>query len=168
MYIIWQNKLYCSLSLYFKKFHTWHQNENNTSEVHHQYVVTLQGFKSVFIRITFENERLWVPFFFAKKDCEKFSLNNAQTLTASFKYFLWFYMVWRTGYSLSEALILASIIPKYVDRSFIELQVQCKKTTSVHQFCFNFLYWTLNSMSNLLSYFAIKEWGLLTKNNLYY
>ena len=35
-----------------------------------------------------------------------------------------------TGKSLSEALILASINPKYDDRLFIELQVQCMKNTS--------------------------------------
>ena len=35
-----------------------------------------------------------------------------------------------TGYSLSEALILASINPKYGDRLFIELQVKYKKTIS--------------------------------------
>ena len=35
-----------------------------------------------------------------------------------------------TGYSLSEALILASINPKYDNRLFIELRVHYKKTTS--------------------------------------
>mgnify|MGYP001270010502 CR=1 FL=1 len=35
-----------------------------------------------------------------------------------------------TGKSLSEALILASIIPKYDDRLFIELPVQYMKNTS--------------------------------------
>ena len=35
-----------------------------------------------------------------------------------------------TGKSLSEALILESVNPKYDDRLFIELQVQYKKNTS--------------------------------------
>ena len=35
-----------------------------------------------------------------------------------------------TGYSLSEALILESIKPKYDNRLFKELQVQYKKTIS--------------------------------------
>ena len=34
-----------------------------------------------------------------------------------------------TGKSMSEALIFASINPQYDNRLFIELQVQCKKTT---------------------------------------
>ena len=38
-----------------------------------------------------------------------------------------------TGYSFSEAFILASINPKYDSRVFIELRVQYEKTTtSVH------------------------------------
>ena len=35
-----------------------------------------------------------------------------------------------TGYSLSEAFILASINPKYDNRCFIELRAQYEKTTS--------------------------------------
>ena len=58
-----------------------------------------------------------------------------------------------TGKSLSEALILASINPKYDDRLFIELRVQYMKTTSSeHSELVVFKYWTRNSMNNLLSY----------------
>ena len=75
--------------------------------------------------------------------------------------------------SFSEALILASINPKYDKRLFIELRVQYKKSTSsehvVHtnwflfwhseQFIYTtcselvvFVYWTGKSMNNLLTY----------------
>ena len=84
-----------------------------------------------------------------------------------------------TGKSFSEALILASTNPKYDKRLFIELRVQYMKTTSseyvVYINCFElsiqkqkticvhhmfwerselaiFMYWTGNSMNNLLSY----------------
>ena len=48
----------------------------------------------------------------------------------------WLKSCFYTGYSLSEALILASINPKYDNRLFVELRVQYKKTTSlVHSCC---------------------------------
>ena len=50
-----------------------------------------------------------------------------------------------TGKSLSEALILASINPKYDYRLFIELQVQYMKITSSEHVLFrSFLPWMLN------------------------
>ena len=84
-----------------------------------------------------------------------------------------------TGKSLSKALILAATNPQYVKRLFIELQVQYMKTTSSEngenmlcsqivlnvntktkkQFVYTtcselavFVYWTCNSMNNLLIY----------------
>ena len=75
--------------------------------------------------------------------------------------------------SLSKALIFASTNPRYDDRLFIELRVQCQKTTSsVHfvytnwflfwyseQFMYTtcselwiFMYWTGDSMDIILSY----------------
>ena len=81
-----------------------------------------------------------------------------------------------TGKSISEALILESVNPQYDDKLFIELQDQYKKNTSsqhvVYKNCFEcqnkkqflyttcselvfFLYWTFNSMNNLLSYYGL-------------
>ena len=80
-----------------------------------------------------------------------------------------------TGKSLSEELILASTNPQYDKRLFIDLPVQYMKTTSSEhvvyincsecqnknkkQFVYTtcselgiFMYWTCNSMNNLLSY----------------
>ena len=73
-----------------------------------------------------------------------------------------------TGKSFSEALILKSINPQYDDRLFIESRVQYKKIPSsehvVYKDCFEcqnkkqcsqlgiFLYWTRDSINNLLSY----------------
>ena len=73
-----------------------------------------------------------------------------------------------TGKFFSEALILASPNPQYYKRLFVELPVQHMKTTraehgqnmartcSAHvlpMFCACvFMYWTGNSMNNLLSY----------------
>jgi hypothetical protein len=76
-----------------------------------------------------------------------------------------------TGKSLSEALILASINPLYDNRLFIELQEkykfstcfvhklfrmskQTKKTNLCTQHVLN-LYFSYNSMNNLLSYYAL-------------
>ena len=64
-----------------------------------------------------------------------------------------------TGKSLSEALILAATNPQYVKRLFMELRVQYMKTTSSEQVVYItcsefvvFMYWTCNSMNNLLTY----------------
>ena len=89
-----------------------------------------------------------------------------------------------TGKSLSEALILALTNPWYDDRLFIELRVQyikiassehevdhvvlnvktkTKKPICVHNMfstCSelgSFMYWTRNSMNNLLSYFRLSD-----------
>ena len=95
-----------------------------------------------------------------------------------------------TGKSFSEAHILASTNPQYEKRLFIELRVQYMKITSSkhvvninwflfwhsEQFMYTtctgsviFMYWTRNSMHNLLSYCVLvdarKE--LLTKIYLY-
>ena len=77
-----------------------------------------------------------------------------------------------------EALILGSTNPQYDKRLFIELPVQYKKTTSSEhivytdcsecqnkiQFAYTtcselvvFLYWTGNSMNNLLSYGGLND-----------
>ena len=80
---------------------------------------------------------------------------------------------------MSEALILASTNPQYDDRLFIELQVQYMKIPSsehvVYTNCFFlfwhseqfmyttcselviFMYWTRNSMNNLLSYCGLVD-----------
>ena len=81
-----------------------------------------------------------------------------------------------TGKSLSEALILMTITPKYDDRLFITWQVQHMKNTSSVHVCTKivlsakkktnlmytictelivFLYWSRNWMNNLLSYFSL-------------
>ena len=78
-----------------------------------------------------------------------------------------------TGYYLSEAIIPASINPKYGNRLFVEFQVQYKKTTfCVHQIVLNvkkaikytlfggaelvvFSYWTNKSTNNLSLYFGL-------------
>ena len=78
-----------------------------------------------------------------------------------------------TGKSFSEALILASTNPQYDKRLFIELQVQymkipssehvvyinCSECQNQKKFVYTtcselvvFMYWTRNSMNNLLSY----------------
>ena len=78
-----------------------------------------------------------------------------------------------TGKSLSKALILASTNPQHDKILFIELPVQYKKTTSSEdcilfwhseQFVYTtcsehvvFLYWTGNSMNNLLSYCGLDD-----------
>ena len=83
-----------------------------------------------------------------------------------------------TGKSFSEALILASTNPQYGKRLFIELRVQYIKTTSSEhvvytnwflfwhseQFMYTtsselaiFMYWTCNSMNNLLSYCGLVD-----------
>ena len=83
-----------------------------------------------------------------------------------------------TGKSLLEALILASTNPQYDKRLFIDLQVQYMKITSSehvvyitcsecqnkNQFMYTtcselviFLYWSRNSMSNLLSYCGLVD-----------
>ena len=88
-----------------------------------------------------------------------------------------------TGKSLSEALIFASTNPQYDDRLFIELQVQYMKirssnlgrTCCVQKLFFTFraiyvhnmfspcselgifMYWTCNSMNNLLSYCGLVD-----------
>ena len=85
-----------------------------------------------------------------------------------------------TGKSFSEALILASTNPQYDKRLFIDLPVQYMKTTSsVHVVYINcsecqnknkkqivyttcselaiFMYWTFNSMNNLLSYCGLVD-----------
>ena len=59
-----------------------------------------------------------------------------------------------TGKYLSEALILASTNPQYDNRLFIELWVQYMKTTSSEHV---FMYWTRNSMNNLLSYSGLVD-----------
>ena len=85
-----------------------------------------------------------------------------------------------TGKSLSEALIFASTNPKYDNRLFIELPVQymkipnsehgenMRRTCCAHKLFFAFIlasrtifvhnmYWTRNSMNNLLSYFGLVD-----------
>ena len=84
-----------------------------------------------------------------------------------------------TGKSFSEALILASTIPQYDKRLFIELQVrymniassehfvyincsecQNKKNQFVYTTCSelaSFMYWTRNSMNNLSSYCGLVD-----------
>ena len=81
-----------------------------------------------------------------------------------------------TGKSLSEASILAPTNPQYDNRLFIKLRVQYKKTTSsVHVYTFFlfwhsehnlyttctelvvFMYWTRNSMNNLLSHCGLVD-----------
>ena len=83
-----------------------------------------------------------------------------------------------TGKSFAEALILVSTNQQYDKRLFIELPVQYMKiTSSVHvvytncsecknkkQFVYTtctelavFLYWTCNSMNNLLSYCGLVD-----------
>ena len=54
-----------------------------------------------------------------------------------------------TGYSLSEAFILASINPKYDSRLFIELQAQYEKTSSsVHVvLTFTTIRWTQHDLN---------------------
>ena len=62
-----------------------------------------------------------------------------------------------TGKSLSEALIFASINPKYDDRLLIELQVQYMKIPSSEQFMYTtcselgvFMYMTGDSIINII------------------
>ena len=82
-----------------------------------------------------------------------------------------------TGKSLSEAFILTSTNPQYDKRLFIDLPVQYMKTTGEHvlhtncflfwyseQFMYTtcselgiFMYWTGNSMNNLLSYCGLVD-----------
>ena len=88
-----------------------------------------------------------------------------------------------TSKSLSEALIFASTNPQYDERLFIELQVQCMKIPSSNLgrtccvqklfltfrtiYVYNmfstcseleiFMYWTRNSMNNLLSYCGLVD-----------
>ena len=85
-----------------------------------------------------------------------------------------------TGNSFSEALIFASTNPQYDKRLFIELQVQYMKIASSEyvvfincsecqnknkkQFVYTtcselgiFMYWTGNSMNNLLSYCGLVD-----------
>jgi hypothetical protein len=86
-----------------------------------------------------------------------------------------------TGEYFSEALILASTIPQYDKRLFIKLQIQYMKIASsehvlyincsewqkkpkkqkfVHTTCSEiafFMYWTRNSMNNLLSYCGLVD-----------
>ena len=84
---------------------------------------------------------------------------------------LWISRVMRTGKSMSETLILESVNPQYDERLFIEFQEKYKFTTCCVQkffFCFCFdipnnictqhvvkLYFSWNSMNNLLSYCGI-------------
>ena len=81
-----------------------------------------------------------------------------QTFTDHIKY-----QICSTGKALLEALILASSNPQYDKRLFSDLQVQYMKiTSSEHAVYINwckqtpklviFMYWTRNSMNNLLSY----------------
>ena len=85
-----------------------------------------------------------------------------------------------TGKSLSQALILSSTNPQYDNRLFIKLPVQYMKITtsehvvytncflflfwhseqSMYTTCFEleiFIYWTFNSMNNLLSYYGLVD-----------
>jgi hypothetical protein len=80
--------------------------------------------------------------------------------------------------SFSEALILASLNPQYDKRLFIELQVRymkiassehvvyinCSECQNKKQFVYttcseltSFMYWTRNSMNNLLSYCGLVD-----------
>ena len=76
-----------------------------------------------------------------------------------------------TDKSLSEALFLPSTNPQYDNRLFIELRVQYMKTTSSEHvvyincsecqnkktICVVLMYWTRNSMNNLLSYCGLVD-----------
>ena len=89
-------------------------------------------------------------------------------------------LMFRTGKSFSEALILESVNPQYDDRLFIDSWLQYKKNTSwehvVYKNCFLFLfwhskqflyttcselvfflYWSWESMNNLSSYCGLTD-----------
>ena len=93
-----------------------------------------------------------------------------------------------TGKSLSEAHILASTNPQYDKRLFIKLQVQymkiassehvayinCSECQNKKQFVYTtcselgiFMYWTGDSMNNLLSYCGLVDANIRASNNYY-
>ena len=89
--------------------------------------------------------------------------------------------MWDTSKSFSEALILPSTNLQFDKRLFIELQVQYMRTTNTEhivytncsecqnkkQFVYTkcselvvFMFWTCNSMNNLLSYCGLVDAGI--------
>ena len=90
-----------------------------------------------------------------------------------------------TGKSLSEALILASTNQQFDDRLFIELRVQCMKIASSEHVVYTnyvfltfrtimyttcselaiFIYWTCNSINNLLSYWGVVDARISASEN---
>ena len=107
-------------------------------------------------------------------------LNINKTLKLLSKFYRHVLMVCSTGKSVSEALILESVNPKYDNRLFIDLQLLTQKNTNsehvVYKNCFEcqnknkkqFLYTTCSelvffwvrsrkSMNNLLSYFGLTD-----------
>ena len=67
-----------------------------------------------------------------------------------------------TGKSLSEALILASTNPWYDDRSSLNYKFITRKLQVQNMLCTQivfvvFMYWTCNSMKNLLSYCGLVD-----------
>ena len=92
---------------------------------------------------------------------------------------------WRTGKSLSEALIFAPTNPQYDDRLLIELRVQFCNVVYTNcfflflfwhskQFMYTkcselgiFTYWIRNSMNNLLSYYGLVN-GRISASEKYF
>ena len=76
-------------------------------------------------------------------------------------------MIICTGYSLSEALILASNNPKYDNRLFVELRVQYMKTTSSEHIVYikliqNHLMYTTQTCSFLVLNSQINKQSVVT------